>query len=73
MPTGVASDKQLAMMKRVLDAHCEAHGVVDTEARDDIAAKLIVLFNNGARTEQALADALTLERSRRTALAASVQ
>jgi len=69
MPRGVASNKQLAMMTRVLDAFCVAHGITDPKAREEIGAVLLAIFNEGLRTEEELTTALrlrmpTIERSR---------
>ena len=59
MPRGVASPKQIAMMKRVLDAYCGALGITDELRREELAFQIVALFDKGFRDESSLRAALT--------------
>lgn len=61
MPRGIATAKQLAMIKGVLDAHCEKHAVLNDVDREELACLLLTLFDGGARTTEALSAALEFE------------
>lgn len=58
MPRGIASAKQLAMMTKVLDAHCSERGIDDVAVRERLGQLLLRLFDQGKRTEDELFAAL---------------
>ena len=60
-----AGPQQMAAMTRVLDAYCKhAHIEPGTPEEDNIAEKIIALYQIGLKTEHDLANALILPPSR---------
>lgn len=51
---GLVNPRDLAMLKRVLDAHCTAHRIVDPVERGDMAAVILTLFRRGITEPAAL-------------------
>jgi hypothetical protein len=70
--TGIIDPEQLALLTKVLDSHCRAHGIADAETREQVAFRIVSLFGRGARTAEELVAALRLsdERLRANASAA---
>ena len=59
MPQGLANASELAVIVRVLNAHCNANGISeDVVAREEMGALLVGMFYRGIRTEDDLASAL---------------
>lgn len=56
--------QQLAMISQILEAYSIAFAIAEPAKRELVAALLMRLFNEGARTESELATALELEIAR---------
>jgi hypothetical protein len=68
VPQGLANASELAVIVRVLNAHCNANGTSeDVVAREQMGALLVGMFYSGIRTEVDLASALYDRRRRAVA------
>jgi hypothetical protein len=56
--TGIANSEQLGLLKQVLEAYCTARGVTAEQDRDNIAASILWLFNQGLSTSEEITAAL---------------
>lgn len=51
-----ANPEHLALMKRVLDKHCETHAIaVDSPAHEAVARRILYLFGTGVTDESLFA------------------
>ena len=57
-PTGIADSEQLHLLKQVLESYCAARGVTAEQDRDNIAASILRLFNQGLSTSDEITAAL---------------
>ena len=56
---GIADPEQLSILCKVLDEHCQRHGIGEnSQTRANIASKLLAFYDLGIITEDGLADAL---------------
>ena len=65
MPRGVLNTKQLAMIARVLDSYCSTYGIAEPIQREEVGARLIILFGQGNRADDDLMAALVRHESSR--------
>lgn len=54
----IADSAELATMTKVLDDYCAAHGVTDALAREQVAHRIVMLFRDGATSEEVLVSRL---------------
>ena len=56
---GIADPQQLSILCKVLDGYCQRYGIGENSPeRENIASKLLALYDLGIVTEDGLADAL---------------
>ena len=56
---GIADPQQLSILCKVLDSYCQRYGIGEhSPERQNIASKLLELYNLGIVTEDGFADAL---------------
>ncbi len=51
---GIANPEELVILRGAVDEFCGARGIVDLTRREDVAAVVLSLYSNGARTLEAI-------------------
>jgi hypothetical protein len=69
----VAGPEQVATMGRVLDAYCEHAGITSQIERENVAARVLALYEMGVAEEDELLAALILPPRRKRGKPSSVR